>query len=448
MTAGRPNVAVVVLDTLRYDHFRRYFEWVPGTRFSNAYSTSNWTIPAHASLFTGQYPSEAGVHSKSRSLEDWETALPARLRDRGYRTSMYTANPNLSAREGWTDGFDVVRDAEAFDTVSVPGAIDWSEYISGVDLSKPGFYREVLAGLLGTVGGEASARASLREGWGKLRRDFRDGGTRALAEALDETSFDDEGEFLYVNLMDCHVPYHPPAAYRSVDGPVETSSWEPFVDGVSNLEEIRRAYRDSARYLSDALGPSFEALQDVFDYVVVTSDHGEMLGEHGLVGHVYGLYPELTHVPLVLWGPDLPDERVEDPVSILDIHATVLDIAGVPAESRGRSLLSRPAPERFLTEYQGFPMGIREMFRSNGVSERRCASLDSPLFGSVSPDGQYVYDTHDEGVRGHPPLPAGDDRANGLKRYVREGPVHPVEETDTETDSEDLRRRLEDLGYA
>ena len=110
-------MAVVVLDTLRYDHFRRYFAWVPGTRFANAYSTSNWTIPAHASLFTGQYPSEAGVHSKSRSLDDWETALPARLRDRGYRTSMYTANPNLSARAGWTDGFDVLRDADAFDTV-------------------------------------------------------------------------------------------------------------------------------------------------------------------------------------------------------------------------------------------------------------------------------------------------------------------------------------------
>lgn len=441
-------MAVVVLDTLRYDHFRRYFAWVPGTRFANAYSTSNWTIPAHASLFTGQYPSEAGVHSKSRSLDDWETALPARLRDRGYRTSMYTANPNLSARAGWTDGFDVLRDAEAFDTVSVPSAIDWSEHVSSVDPSSPGFYAEALAGLRSTVGGEASAWASLRQGWAEFRRDFRDGGACALAEALAEASFDDEGEFLYVNLMDCHVPYHPPAAYRSVDGPVETSSWEPFVDGVSNLEAIRRAYRDSARYLSDALAPSFAALRDEFDYVVVTSDHGEMLGEHGLVGHVYGLYPELTHVPLVLWGPDCPDECVEDPVSILDVHATVLDIAGVPVESRGRSLLDRPAPERCFTEYQGFPMGIREMFRSNGVPERRCASLDSPLFGAISPDGQYVYETHDDGVRGHPPLPDGDARAAKLQQWVEAGPVSRVEDADAATDSEDLQRRLEDLGYA
>jgi arylsulfatase len=220
------------------------------------------------------------------------------------------------------------------------------------------------------------------------------------------------------------------------------------VDGVSNLEEIRRAYRDSARYLSDAFEPCFEALQDAFDYVVVTSDHGEMLGEHGLVDHVYGLYPELTHVPMVLWGPDRPDERIEEPVSILDIHATVLDIAGVPAESRGRSLVSRPAPKRFFTEYQGFPMGIREMFRSNGVSERRCASLDSPLFGSVSPEGQYLWETHDEGVRGYPPVPAGDDRADELRRLVEAGPVRPVEKADTEADSAELRRRLEDLGYA
>lgn len=438
-----------MLDTLRYDHFRRYFEWMPGTWFTNAYSTSNWTIPAHASLFTGQYPSEVGVHSKSRSLDDWETALPALLRDRGYRTSMYTANPNLSARAGWTEGFDIVRDAEAFDTVSVPGAIDWSEYVSGINPSQPRFYGEMLKGLLSTVGDETSAWASLREEWAKLCRDFRDGGARALAEALDEASFDDEGEFLYVNLMHCHVPYHPQARYRSVDGPVGTNSWEPFVDGVSNSEEIRQAYRDSARYLSDAFEPSFETLQDAFDYVVVTSDHGEMLGEYGLVGQVYGLYPELTHVPMVLWGPDLPDERVENPVSILDLHATVLDIASVPTESRGRSLLGHPGSARLFTEYQGFPMGIREMFRSNGVSERRCASLDSPLFGSISPEGQYVHETHDEGVVGYPPLAAEDDRADELRRLVEAGPVSPVEEVgDTETDSEGLRRRLKDLGYA
>jgi arylsulfatase A-like enzyme len=63
------NVAIVVLDTLRKDAFDREFDWLPGRRFSAAYSTGSWTVPAHASLFAGKYPSELGVHSKNRFLD-------------------------------------------------------------------------------------------------------------------------------------------------------------------------------------------------------------------------------------------------------------------------------------------------------------------------------------------------------------------------------------------
>ena len=62
------NIALVVLDTLRYDAFEEFFDWLPGVRFTNVFSPGHYTIPAHAGIFTGQYPSEVGTHAKSEDL--------------------------------------------------------------------------------------------------------------------------------------------------------------------------------------------------------------------------------------------------------------------------------------------------------------------------------------------------------------------------------------------
>ncbi|WP_262180173.1 hypothetical protein [Haloarcula laminariae] len=64
-----PNIAVVVLDTLRKDAFDGHFDWPPSVSFENAWSTSHWTVPAHRSLFTGQYPSETGVRARAERFD-------------------------------------------------------------------------------------------------------------------------------------------------------------------------------------------------------------------------------------------------------------------------------------------------------------------------------------------------------------------------------------------
>lgn len=61
MSSENPNIALIVLDTLRKDSFDEHFDWLPGRRFENAWAPSHWTVPVHASLFTGHYPSEVGV---------------------------------------------------------------------------------------------------------------------------------------------------------------------------------------------------------------------------------------------------------------------------------------------------------------------------------------------------------------------------------------------------
>lgn len=80
------NIALVVLDTLRYDSFEDYFDWLPGTRFDNAWSTSHWTVPVHASLFTGKYASEVGIYAGAQTFDCEEPLLAERLSKAGYMT--------------------------------------------------------------------------------------------------------------------------------------------------------------------------------------------------------------------------------------------------------------------------------------------------------------------------------------------------------------------------
>src|SRR5699024_2108308 len=99
------NIAVVVFDALRYDVFNQYFDWLDGIRFENAYATSHWTIPSHASLFTGHYPREIGTYGEYPSL-DYPNTIAEKLNNSGYKTRMFTNNPQLLIYEGWVSGFD------------------------------------------------------------------------------------------------------------------------------------------------------------------------------------------------------------------------------------------------------------------------------------------------------------------------------------------------------
>jgi arylsulfatase len=94
-----PRIALVVLDTLRKDAFDEHFEWLPGRRFENAWSTSHYTVPVHGSMFTGQYPSESGVHAKSELFDYPDPVLPELLVRNGYTTRALHTNPLLEASE-------------------------------------------------------------------------------------------------------------------------------------------------------------------------------------------------------------------------------------------------------------------------------------------------------------------------------------------------------------
>ncbi len=342
------NVALVVLDTLRKDAFDAHFDWLPGTRFENAYSTSHWTVPAHASLFAGKYASELGVYAGAQRLDCPDPVLPESFHGGGYTTRAFSANVNISRPFDFHRGFDQFEGSWRLDALSA-NVFDWDGFITETRDQGPERYllalRDILLGDCDTLPSlKRGAFLKLRDlGMGRTTRD--DGATEAL-EFVRDTAFGDD-EFLFINLMEAHTPYSPPEEFRTVEPP-ELDGLRATLDSPNaDPERIRRAYDDGVRYLADRYRPIFAELRESFDCIITLGDHGEALGEYGAWEHLCGLYPEVTRIPLCIWLADGTDESEavgttdsrNDPVSLLDVHRTILDIGALDGESRGRNLL-------------------------------------------------------------------------------------------------------------
>lgn len=137
------SVALVVLDTLRKESFDRHFDWLPGLRFESAWSTSAWTVPVHGTLFTGLYPSEAGVYAKAEALDYEGPVLAERLSQKGCTTRAFSANAYVSPPFDFDRGFDVFetnwRGRWGRDDV-----FEWGEFISKTQGEGPTRYLRAL----------------------------------------------------------------------------------------------------------------------------------------------------------------------------------------------------------------------------------------------------------------------------------------------------------------
>ncbi|PSP77003.1 arylsulfatase [Halobacteriales archaeon QS_1_68_20] len=439
------RVAVVVLDTLRKDAFDRHFEWLDGKRFENAWSTSHWTVPAHASLFTGKYASETGCYARSPHLESGNRTLAGRLSASGFRTRAFSANRHVSPYFGFDRGFDEFRcvGLARADDDRIPSR---SEYFQGPTRRRPAQVAELLGGFLL---GDLHLGSTVRRAVDKLyshRPQFPFGkpdASRAISYVR-ETEFEDD-EFLFLNLMDAHAPYKPPLRYQSFRYSADDvhADWLATFEGEpANGSRMESAYEDCVRYLSDAVGEVLEELS-AFDYVIVLSDHGESFGENGVWAHPIGLHPELTHVPLVVRGPDVDSETVEAPVNLLDVFATVADASGLDVETSGQSLLGDVDPRPCLTEYHGIAYERKlEKLREVGLSEREVAAYDEPRFGvALSPD-YYGYESVDGFTEG-----GSSDRDSPGDVLAESKSERPDLGRDGVTLDDDVESQLDQLGY-
>jgi arylsulfatase A-like enzyme len=332
--ARRPNILLVVADTARADRFSCDGYARPttpridalgrdGAVYLQARTPAPWTLPAHASLFTGLEPSFHGADSGHLKLDDDLPVLAQRLRDAGYRTQAYVANPWVGREYGFDRGFDT--------------------------------FDEVWRGVHGTEG-EMGAGAIV-EAFGRWL-DWRGGNPDARHQPF----------FVFVNLFEPHLPYNPPDEERrrflpAGADPARVERLRRFKNpdevkailGLLTLDDADRAvlsglYDGEIAYVDRRIGEIADGLRrrGLLDdtVVAVTSDHGEMLGEHGLYDHKLGLYEPVLRIPLVLRYPRrVPaGQRIAAPVMLQDLTPTLLGLAGV----------AEPSPSRPLPGVQGF----------------------------------------------------------------------------------------------
>jgi len=314
------NLLLISLDTLRADHLGCYGYQRPtspfldrlasqGVLFEQAYATSPWTLPSHASLFTGLYPSQHGVMTEDFALPSDVTTLAEALRGRDLATAGFVSGIFLGPRFGLGRGFE--------------------QYVAIPTRGKSGGTATSL---------NATARVSA-------------GGLAWLADQRGRPYF------LFLHYFDIHSDYRPEPRFAALfgepyHGPVDGSTRQlrAFLRGQISFDADDRShlvdlYDAEIRQLDQALEALFEALRErgalEQTVVVVTADHGEEFFDHGGVFHGRTQYQEMLRVPLIIVGPGIPPGlRSDQPVSLVDLAPTLLTLLGaeVPPDVSGRDL--------------------------------------------------------------------------------------------------------------
>lgn len=401
--SDRPNIVFLVLDTLRQDRVSLYNDDVNFTEnldalgseslvFTDAVAQAPWTLPSHASMFTGTYPWKHGATQQSPTFESTDATLVERFADAGYRTGGFSPNPWVSPFCGLATGFDI------WDDFLTPRRLPVSKFVASSVILKWWSNRR-LERLKGVITDVAD---SLFEIWSRYQGADTAQSQRVVERGKAFLKDVDRSQpfFLYMNLLDAHEPYYPPEPYRErhapgVDPHEECQIPSRYLKGEAkaDFENLGRLYDASVDHLDDVVGSFIEFLRrtDRLDdtILIVLSDHGQALGESELYGHQYGCGPELTEVPLVVRVPGTPPDTVDDLVELRELFDLVPALAGVGPEytpgvpvAKGGygfpDLAIRQLPAALRDEYyKRFRFAVNEdqhVVRSESESERAVAT--------------------------------------------------------------------------
>ena len=371
-----PNVLLITLDTVRaaglslYGYPRQTTPNIDrfaarGVVFERAIASSPWTLPSHASMFTGRWPHELSA-DYTTTLDGHFPTLAEYLAGKGYTAAGFVANLGYCSYEtGLGRGFHHYE--------------DYPRSIGQIATSST---------IVRTVADNFRIRK-----W--LQNDEHL--NRVTAERLNEhalawlSGHAGSPFFVFMNYFDTHEPYLPPPPFdrqfgpgrqRGRYSPLRRWLWDPrladtTLSDAERTEEID-AYDGALAYLDQQVGRLLAELERrgilQKTVVIITSDHGEEFGEHGVYEHGYSLYRAGVHVPLIIVTPDQPRpiRRVATPVSLRSLAATVVDLAGFGADApfpghsfaalwRAESPDGTAFPEPLLSEVSRAP-GQRDWF--------------------------------------------------------------------------------------
>jgi arylsulfatase A-like enzyme len=419
--ADSPNVLLIVMDTVRADHLSLcgyHRATTPkleqlakrGIRFEQVRATAPWTLPSHASMFTGRWPHELGVEWNTPLRGNFVT-LAEYLGSHGYATAGFAANTRFCSYDTGIDrGFTHYEDYELGSLAVVRTAFVVDRVFEGVFPAAAKHGRSFDAGPLRPV------QDVLLE-W-ILTRD------RISAHAINQKFVawlarrrgPQRPFFVFLNYFDAHSPYVPPtiAEHRFGLGPRSLADSQ-VLDGWTDVKKVelspylrilgQDAYDNCLAYLDGQLGELFEELQRRGELdrtlVIVTSDHGEGFGEHDLFEHGESLYRTEIGVPLVIVAPKSTRSQgvVSETVSLRNLPATIVDLVGLAANSSfpGPSLANlwrKSSPDPSLGSIDGV---VSELTGPNpsDPNQGRSPAKRGPLISLAEGDFVYIRNERD-----------------------------------------------------
>lgn len=512
------NFVLVVLDTHRFDRLGSYGYAKPTTPnldsfaeeslfFEKAISPGQWTIPSHASLFSGEMPAVHGTFQADDALPKEYKTLAARLSSEGFTTTGFCNNPLVGVlQNGFTRGFDQFYNycgavpstpQKEIDDFWKPFRKVWSKYtqilrrlsypIQNTFASPNEFFLAALRPVFVPLWTRAGNFKGMTE------RSIRD--TTTFIDGIEEDH--QGGNFVFLNLMETHLPFSPPDQFVKKFVPYfyetpeaqqfmrdfnrKAMQWLiPLIEPFTELEAatLSDMYDAEVAYQDHLLAQMIEVLNS--DYhrentmVLFMADHGEMLGEHGFMGHGFGVYEELVRVPLFMRVPGLKSPgKVQNTVSTTQVFHTVMDYFGFESmqmpyadevDIRSQSLL------RLIEKRDATPLNvISEAYAPEnaiGIMEKHAPELlgrhhaDRTMRAVYQGDEKMIqvegvskllYDLAGDPEEGHPYQNEAriDALTKALDAYLELAASRQSHSTKRKIvlDDEIVQQRLRDLGY-
>ena len=372
-----PNVLLIVMDTARAQNAFNP-EITPnlhaiaeeGTSFTKAFSTAPWTLPSHASMFTGQYTSDHNTQAGTKQFNPDVPTLAELLYKEGYQTVGVSNNTWVSSDFGFDRGF-----AEFF--------VGWELLSGGADLPTIAKSHDSTVSQIRAVGRELlstdAPQTLVNAVYAQFLRKRYDDGARVtnwrIRRWFSKQWNKSRPFFMFVNYLEPHLKYDPPDGFidkflpeemdRSFVEDINQDAWSYMCGQVEMNERDFRAlsalYNGELAYLDHRIGQMVDRLDKlgVLDetVLIIIGDHGENIGEHGLMDHQYSLYDTLLHVPLIIRYPKAFDKgsKKGELVELRDIYPTILDLTGVKQPDNEtaseHSLLDEKVRDHIIGEY-------------------------------------------------------------------------------------------------
>lgn len=498
-----PNIILIVMDTARADHLSCYGyhrNTSPninkiaerGILFENAFSAAIWSPPSHASIFTGKYPSYHKTLGRNIYLSPHNATLAGVLGANGYSTIGITNCRLLGVGTGFDRGFQ--RYIEPSKCLPLPKELGEAETLSMALELLTHAPKDLIRTL--TFGpDEYSLRTT--------------GIIKAFIESRRESR---KPFFLFANFFNCHAPYDPPRPFkgrfcngfteprlyimelvsekifrrtqqRIFDNNVDINKLLYVAAGASEArfrymakelemseeewEVIRAWYDGEIAYLDHCIGEllSFLCCEGIFDdtLIIITADHGEDFGEHGLASHHFGLYDSLLHVPLIMSCPFLmpTKKRLPQTVSTVDILPTVLSLCNIDIKCEIQGEPLEPFEKREVHDFVCAECGESvtkltpfERFNSKLRSvDKGSKCIRNPALKYILHPGgrEELYNTVDDPFEENNIVHQHPNTAKSLKRQLERTLdityFGPKETFHDEKDRAEMMKRLRALGY-